>query len=94
MGRARNALARFRGDVVQRQEQRERAALPDRALEAQLAAEEAGDLATDREAKAGAAVLARRAASACWNASNTMRCLSDEMPMPVSMTSNATTVAA
>ena len=33
-------------------------------------------------------------ASACWNASKMMRCFSGEMPMPVSETSNATTVPA
>ena len=33
-------------------------------------------------------------ASACWNASNTIRCLSGEMPMPVSVTSSAITIGA
>ena len=33
-------------------------------------------------------------ASACWNASKMMRCFSGGMPMPVSVTSNAMTVAA
>ena len=33
-------------------------------------------------------------ASACWNASKMIRCFSGGMPMPVSATSNATTVGA
>ena len=33
-------------------------------------------------------------ASACWKASKMMRCFSSGMPMPVSVTSNATTVGA
>jgi hypothetical protein len=32
-------------------------------------------------------------ASACWNASKMIRCFSSGMPMPVSETSNATTLA-
>ena len=32
-------------------------------------------------------------ASACWKASNTIRCFSGGMPIPVSVTSNDTTVA-
>ena len=53
---------RFAGaDVVQRQVQRERAALARRALQAHFAAEQAGDFADDRKAQAGAAVLARGA---------------------------------
>ena len=33
-------------------------------------------------------------ASACWKASKMMRCLSSAIPMPESVTSNATTEAA
>ena len=55
--------------VDQRQVEGEGAALARRALEPDLAAEQAGDLAADRQAQAGAAVLAAGAVSACWNAS-------------------------
>ena len=54
-----------------------------------LAAEQPRDLAADREAEAGAAVLAAVVPSACWNASKMMRCLSSGMPMPVSVTEKA-----
>ena len=47
--------------VVQRQVERERAALPVDAGELDLAAEQHGQLAADGEAEAGAAVLARGA---------------------------------
>jgi hypothetical protein len=50
----------FRADVVQRQVQGERTALAGRAAQAQFPAEQAGDLAADRETQPGAAVLARR----------------------------------
>ena len=45
---------------VRRQEERERAALADLALDVDLAAEQARDLAADREPEAGAAVTAAR----------------------------------
>ena len=45
-------------DVAQRQVQRERAAGAGRALQRDLAAQQAGELAADREAQPGAAVLA------------------------------------
>jgi hypothetical protein len=67
----RAALAALRL-VDRRQEQRERAALAGVALDAQVATEEARDLATDREAEPGAAVLAAR------RAVGLLECLEDQ----------------
>ena len=58
---------------------------PGRALEPDLAAEQAGDLAADRQAEAVPPYLRLVLPSACWNASKMIRCLSGGMPMPVSL---------
>ena len=50
------------GGDTPREVERERAPLPGRAREPDLAAEQAGDLAADRQAEARAAVLPARAA--------------------------------
>ena len=60
-GRAPELTAARRAGVGERQVQRERAALARLAAEADLAAEQGRELAADREAEAGAAVLAARA---------------------------------
>src|SRR5690606_40739516 len=56
------AQGELRRGIDGREVERERAALARRALEVDLAAEEAGDLAGDREAEAGAAVVPRHRA--------------------------------
>ncbi len=66
--------------------------LPGRAVQADLATEQVRQLAADRKAEAGAAVLAAVPASACWKASKMIFCFSGGMPIPVSLTAKSTTV--
>jgi len=59
-----------------------------------LAAEQVGQLAADRQAKTGAAVFAVGAGVGLLEASKIIRCFSGRIPIPVSDTSKATTSAA
>jgi hypothetical protein len=79
---------------VQRQVQREGAALARRAGQADLAAQQLGQLAADRQAQAGAAVLAAGGAVGLLEGLEDDLLLVAEMPMPVSDTENATTCLA
>ena len=82
------------GHVGLGQVERERAPLAGRADQADLAAQQPGDLAADRQAQAGPPYLRLVLPSACWNASKMICCLSGGMPMPVSETEMASTVEA
>ena len=58
-----------------------------------LAAEQPRDLAADRQARGRCRrTCGSSSRPACWNASKMIRCLSAGMPMPVSVTRNATTL--
>ena len=83
-----------RADVAERQVERERAAHARRAAQLDLAAEQARQLAADRRPRPVPPYLRLVLASACWKASKMIRCFSGGMPMPVSVTSNATTAPA
>ena len=71
------------------------AALARRRCDADLAAEQARDLAADRQPEARCRRSARLVVpSACWKASKMSRSLSSAMPMPVSTTGTRSRVAA
>ena len=59
-----------------------------------LAAEQARDLAADRQAEPVPPYLRLVVPSACWNASKISLSLSGGIPIPVSVTANAITVRA
>ena len=92
--RARCVARRLRIDVPRRQEERERAALARRALDADLAAEQRAISRLIDSPRPVPPNLRLVVPSACWNASKISCCLSFAMPMPVSVTANAITVSA